>query len=220
MDGLETINMTQDLYVKSIIPIGILFSGSLILSNMAYLSLSVSFIQMLKVHSDTRDVLQRNLTTPPQAFTPVAILLISATFKLQSLNQKLILIVVLISTGCALGKSYGYPLSPLLNLTLSQLRTERYTSRCLDSSANQLQSSIGPLVLMSNAAVAFGLNVAAVFLIGAAGGLVLTLAGVFKDILLISASCLFFGSAITPIQIFGYALALSGLVAYKTASSK
>jgi hypothetical protein len=39
---------------------------------------------------------------------------------------------------------------------------------------------IGPLVMLSNAAVAFGLNVAAVFLIGAAGGLVLTLAGVFK----------------------------------------
>lgn len=43
---------------------------------------------------------------------------------------------------------------------------------------------IGPLVMLSNAAVAFGLNVAAVFLIGAAGGLVLTLAGVFKVSLL------------------------------------
>jgi len=41
-------------------------------------------------------------------------------------------------------------------------------------------SRIGPLILLSNAGVAFGLNVAAVFLIGAAGGLVLTLAGVFK----------------------------------------
>ena len=39
---------------------------------------------------------------------------------------------------------------------------------------------VGPLIMLSNAGVAFGLNVAAVFLIGAAGGLVLTLAGVFK----------------------------------------
>jgi hypothetical protein len=62
---------------------------------------------------------------------------------------------------------------------------------------------VGPLIMLSNASVAFGLNVAAVFLIGAAGGLVLTLAGVFKDILLITSSCLFFGSTITPIQIFG-----------------
>lgn len=39
---------------------------------------------------------------------------------------------------------------------------------------------IGPLVLLTNASVAFLLNVAAVFLVGAGSGLVLTLAGVFK----------------------------------------
>ena len=43
---------------------------------------------------------------------------------------------------------------------------------------------VGPLIMLSNAGVAFGLNVAAVFLIGAAGGLVLTLAGVVKVSLL------------------------------------
>jgi hypothetical protein len=41
-------------------------------------------------------------------------------------------------------------------------------------------AKIGPLVLFSNALVAFCLNVAAVFLVGAGSGLVLTLAGVFK----------------------------------------
>lgn len=39
---------------------------------------------------------------------------------------------------------------------------------------------VGPLVLVSNASVAFLLNVAAVFLVGVGSGLVLTLAGVFK----------------------------------------
>jgi hypothetical protein len=39
---------------------------------------------------------------------------------------------------------------------------------------------IGPFILLTNAAVAFGLNVAAVFLVSAGSGLVLTLAGVFK----------------------------------------
>jgi hypothetical protein len=138
---------------------------------------------------------------------------------------------------------------------------------------------VGPFIMLTNALTAFGLNVAAVFLIGAAGGLVLTVAGVFKvcwigrpadgralsrssnrlpngewrvrevrrtliikDILLISSSCLFFGSRITAIQIFGtstysscgghvevpscdassdgsgYSLALGGLFAYKNAS--
>jgi hypothetical protein len=62
---------------------------------------------------------------------------------------------------------------------------------------------IGPLVFVSNAAVAFMLNVAAVFLVSAGSGLVLTLAGVFKDILLITGSVMIFGSIITPLQVFG-----------------
>lgn len=85
---------------------------------------------------------------------------------------------------------------------------------------------IGFWVMGLNVLNAFLLNVAAVFLIGTAGGLVLTLgeqirilirelqrlmyglccvskAGVFKDILLISSSALFFGSVISPLQIVG-----------------
>jgi len=49
LDGLKNVNVTRDMFVKSILPIGLLFSGSLVLSNTAYLYLSVSYIQMLKV---------------------------------------------------------------------------------------------------------------------------------------------------------------------------
>jgi hypothetical protein len=42
--------------------------------------------------------------------------------------------------------------------------------------------TVGPSIFLSNAMVAFLLNVAAVFLIGVGSGLVLTLAGVFKVI--------------------------------------
>jgi len=79
---------------------------------------------------------------------------------------------------------------------------------------------IGPMILISNASVAFLLNVAAVFLVGAGSGLVLTLAGVFKDILLITGSVVIFGSLITPLQIFGYSIALGGLVLFKTSGGK
>ena len=70
--------------MRSILPIGILFSGSLILSNKAYLYLSVHYIQMLK------------------AFNPVAILLITWIFRLSEPSKKLGLIVVMISSGVAL----------------------------------------------------------------------------------------------------------------------
>lgn len=209
MDGLDRVPMTvssvletqadvqREIYVKSILPIAVLFSGSLILSNSAYLTLSVSFIQMLK------------------AFTPVAIVITSAVFKIQALNTKLLAIVVLISTGCALA-AYGeidfsmvgflfqtsavvFESSRLvmIEVLLRGLKMDPlvslhyYAPICSIINACFLPfteglapfrelARIGPLILFTNAATAFGLNVAAVFLIGTAGGLVLTLAGVFK----------------------------------------
>ncbi len=64
------------------------------------------------------------------------------------------------------------------------------------------------MILFSNALVAFLLNVAAVFLVSSGSGLVLTLAGVFKDILLITGSVLIFGSSIMPLQILGQCSAI------------
>lgn len=61
----------------------------------------------------------------------------------------------------------------------------------------------------------FALNLSSVWLIGSASGLVLTLAGVLKDILLIAGSWLILGSSITGIQLLGYAIALVGLVVFK-----
>jgi hypothetical protein len=70
------------------------------------------------------------------------------------------------------------------------------------------EGQVGVLVLLSNAAIAFLLNVAAVFLVGAGSGLILTLAGVFKDILLITSSVLIWGTIITPLQVIGECQAL------------
>lgn len=59
LDGVKDVHMTRDMFVRSILPIGLLFSGSLILSNTAYLYLSVSYIQMLKVRPATDESCRR-----------------------------------------------------------------------------------------------------------------------------------------------------------------
>ncbi len=46
---VEACNMSAETYVKAVVPIGACFAGTLWLGNAAYLYLSVSFIQMLKV---------------------------------------------------------------------------------------------------------------------------------------------------------------------------
>ncbi|EKM57998.1 uncharacterized protein PHACADRAFT_251946 [Phanerochaete carnosa HHB-10118-sp] len=237
LDGAKDVRISKDMFLRSILPIGLLFSASLILSNTAYLYLSVAYIQMLK------------------AFTPVAILLISWTFKLQDPNKKLAVIILMISCGVALASKgelrfdpigfltqaaavafeasrlvmiqillHGLKMDPLVSLhyyapvcALINLLVIPFT----EGLAPFMEvMRVGPWILVSNACVAFLLNIAAVFLVGAGSGLVLTLAGVFKDILLITGSVLIFGSLITPLQVIGYSIALAGLILYKTAGSK
>ncbi|KAJ3195648.1 hypothetical protein HK101_011463 [Irineochytrium annulatum] len=77
-------------------------------------------------------------------------------------------------------------------------------------------SVVGFPVFLLNAVVAFGLNVAVVFLIGKTSSLVLCLSGVLKDIILVALSILIWQTTVTPLQFFGYALALGGLVVYKS----
>lgn len=233
LDSLADVEMTFDRWTRNILPIGAFFSGSLVFSNMAYLTLSVSFIQMLK------------------AFTPVAVLLMSFSLGLKQPSGTLTLIVAMISFGVAIA-SYGeinFQMSGfihqvlgiafestrlvLVQVLLQGLKMDPLVSLyyfspvCMTFNLILLPfmegfepfyelGKLGPVVLLTNAGVAFGLNVASVFLIGAASSLTLTLAGVLKDILLIVFSMFLLGSSVTPIQFFGYGIALGGLVLFKT----
>lgn len=48
----------------------------------------------------------------------------------------------------------------------------------------------------------------------------MTLSGVLKDILLVLASMLIFRDPVSPLQMFGYSIALGGLVYYKLGAEK
>lgn len=49
LDGRGNVKMMPMLYYRAVVPIGVLYSLSLVCSNLPYLYLSVAFIQMLKV---------------------------------------------------------------------------------------------------------------------------------------------------------------------------
>ncbi|KAJ7726272.1 TPT-domain-containing protein [Mycena maculata] len=237
LDGTKNVNMNKDMFLRSILPIGLLFSGSLILSNSAYLYLSISYIQMLK------------------AFNAVAVLLISWVFRIAEPNRRLGLIVCMISFGVAMTSHgemkfnllgfiiqaaavcfeasrlvmieillHGMKMDPLVSLhyyapvcALINLVVLPFTEGL--APFYQL-ARIGPLILISNAAIAFFLNVAAVFLVGVGSGLILTLAGVLKDILLVTATVAFFSAQVTLLQVVGYSIALAGLVLFRTTGGK
>ncbi|GAA97915.1 uncharacterized protein L969DRAFT_96293 [Mixia osmundae IAM 14324] len=225
--------MNREVFLHKVVPIGVLFSVSLILSNWVYLRLSVSFIQMIK------------------AITPVSVLAVSVLFKVKTASAKLYGIVGIISLGVIIA-SYGEIDFDLLGFTvqiiailvescrlvliqillqglgMSPLVSLYYTAPVVLASNSVLLVifegltpfyklySIGYGLLFLNASLTFALNLASVWLIGKASGLVLTLSGVIKDILLVVGSWLVLGSTITITQIFGYFVALAGLVAFKT----
>ncbi|TNY21993.1 triose-phosphate transporter family-domain-containing protein [Rhodotorula diobovata] len=233
LDDVQNVQMSWDRWFKNIVPIGALFSGSLIFNNFAYLTLSVSFIQMLK------------------AFTSVAVLGMSVLFGLEQMQPRKFVIVIAISCGVALA-SYGeidfdmtgflcqatgiafeacrlvsiqklltgLKMGPLVSLyyfapvcaALNLLLIPIFEGTAPFQDALDV---VGLPILVGNASTAFLLNVAVVFLIGCASSLVLTLSGVIKDILLVLGSVILMGSTVTFTQALGYGIALGGLVVFK-----
>lgn len=70
-------------------------------------------------------------------------------------------------------------------------------------------------MLLINGIVAFTLNIAVVMLIGSTSALVLTLAGIVKDLMLVFLSVAVFGTPVTQLQYLGYTVALMGLNLHK-----
>jgi drug/metabolite transporter (DMT)-like permease len=72
-----------------------------------------------------------------------------------------------------------------------------------DLPLERMQTTDFMLIMLVNGLVAFTLNVAVVLLISNSSALVLTLAGIIKDILLVFLSVTVFGSPVTPLQYAG-----------------
>ncbi|KAJ2968681.1 hypothetical protein NQ176_g9061 [Zarea fungicola] len=235
LDSRHKVPMTLDLYKKTILPIVILFSLSLIGGNLAYLHLSVSFIQMLK------------------ASNAVVTLLATWAFKIVPPNLKVLGNVSLIVFG-VLVASFGEIKFHLLGfifqacgiifealrlvmvqrlLSSPELKMDPmvslyyYAPACAVINGALMAvvevpnmklsdfANVGIPLFLCNGVVAFLLNVSTVLLIGKTSAVVLTMSGILKDILLVVASMVLFRDPVTGQQFFGYSIALGGLVYYK-----
>ncbi|KAI9728588.1 MAG: hypothetical protein M1834_007616 [Cirrosporium novae-zelandiae] len=235
LDGRKTVKMTPRVYIRAIVPIGFLFSLSLMCGNKAYLYLSVAFIQMLKATVIVAvlfatwgfGVAEPNLKTLGNVSIIVVGIIIASYGEVQFnligfMYQaggivfeaiRLVMVQRLLSSAeykmdPLVSLYYFAPVCALMN-GLTALATEVPTMTMDDI------YHVGFPILLANAMIAFMLNVSAVFLIGKTSSLVLTLCGVLKDILLVGASMLIWSTPVTPLQFFGYSVALSGLVYYK-----
>ncbi|SMQ51494.1 unnamed protein product [Zymoseptoria tritici ST99CH_1A5] len=240
LDSRKKVPMTGKIYLRAIVPIGLMFSLSLICGNLTYLYLSVSFIQMLK------------------ATTPVAVLIASWVFGVAPVNLKTLGNVSFIVIGVMIA-SYGEINFVLIGflfqiggivfeatrlvmvqrlLSSAEFKMDPLVSLYYFAPACAIMNGIvsllveipkmtladvekvGYFTFLVNAMIAFLLNVSVVFLIGKTSSLVMTLSGVLKDILLVLASMLIFRDPVAPLQFFGYSIALGGLVYYKLGGEK
>ncbi|KAI1415203.1 TPT-domain-containing protein [Hypoxylon sp. FL1857] len=236
LDGRHTVKMTPQLYMKTVVPIGLLYSGSMVSSTLVYLYLSVPFIQMLK------------------AAAPVVTLLVGWFWGVEHPTRKTFCQIMLIVVGVAMASageihfswpgfiyqvagilfesvrvimiqslvsSKGLKMDPLVSLYY-------YAPVCaisnfvlsLVSGWSSVEwthaAEVGFWMLLLNAIVAFLLNVSSVLLIGKTSGLVLVLTGVLKNILLVITAVAIWGTPIAFIQLIGYSWALIGLILYQS----
>jgi len=235
LDGRKTVKMTGRLYLRAILPIGIFFSLSLICGNLTYLYLSVAFIQMLKATTPVAVLLASwgfGVAAPNlRVLFNVSFIVLGVV--LASFGEiKFVLIGFLYQVGGIIFEAIRlvmvqkllnapeYKMDPLVTLYyFAPVCAFMNGLVALMWEVPKVQMSqvyaVGFPIFIANALLAFLLNVSVVFLIGKTSSLVFTLCGVLKDILLVGASMLIWGTQVSGLQFFGYAVALGGLVYYK-----
>lgn len=235
LDGRKTVKMTGKVYLRAIVPIGAFFSLSLICGNLTYLYLSVSFIQMLKAFTpvavlvagwvlqieavDLKKLGNVSLIVVGVAlasFGEIDFVLTGFLYQVAGIAFEAVRICMVqrLLNGAEFKMDplvslyYFAPVCAAMNLTVALIWE-------LPKVSMAEVYAVGLGTFFANACCAFLLNVSVVFLIGKTSGLVLTLCGVLKDILLVGASMLIWGTQISGLQAFGYSVALCGMLYYK-----
>jgi len=215
---------------KQILPVSLCFAISLVLSNKSYIYLSVSYIQMLKAFTPVAVLIFSYFSgLEKSSYIELYIItIICIGVSLASVGEIFFSWIGFTFQALAiLAESTRLVLVNLLlkNLKLDPLSSLYYIAplcatfigiACCIFEADKLpwqrmKTKEFFLILLINGLVSFTLNVAVVLLISNTSALVLTLAGVIKDILLVYLSVIIFGSPVTPLQYFGYAIALLGI---------
>ncbi|XP_022867843.1 probable sugar phosphate/phosphate translocator At2g25520 [Olea europaea var. sylvestris] len=231
---VDPVSLSLHVYLKSVLPIGALYSLSLWFSNSAYIYLSVSFIQMLK------------------ALMPVAVYTIGILFKKDALKSNTMGNMLAISLGVAVAAygeakydSWGVFLqlgAVLFEATRLVMIQILLTSKGINLNPITSLYYVAPsclaflsipwiiveypvlkqnsgfhfdfVIFWTNSLCAFALNLAVFLLVGKTSALTMNVAGVVKDWLLIAFSWSVIKDTVTLVNLFGYGLAFLGVAYY------
>ncbi|CAH0014652.1 unnamed protein product [Clonostachys rhizophaga] len=235
LDGRKNVKMTGRVYLRAVVPIGLFFSLSLICGNLTYLYLSVAFIQMLKATTPvavlisgwclgvSKPNLKQFLNVSAivvgvivASFGEIHFVLVGVLYQIAGVifeALRLTMVQRLLSSADfkmdpLVSVYYFAPVCALMNGLVALIwEVPKVT---MDEVYH-----VGLFTFFLNGCCAFMLNVSVVLLIGKTSAVVLTICGVLKDILLVIASMMIWGTQVTGLQFFGYSIALGGMVYYK-----
>ena len=231
---VDSINMDVNTYIGTIVPIGACYSVTLWIGNAAYLYLSVSFIQMLKALMPV-SVFTIGCWMGTETFTWFSLLnvcLIGIGVAIASFGElNFNLFGLLLQLGSIFVESIRLVLVQLLlqsrGLKLNPITTLYYVSPCCFAFllvpfvslewlkiVNDKDVVINPFYMITNAALAFCLNLSVFLLIGKTSALTMNVAGVVKDWLLIGISVWVFHAAVSQVNIGGYLIAFLAVFWY------
>lgn len=231
---VQSIHMSMGTYISAIVPIGACYSVTLWLGNATYLYLSVSFIQMLKalmpVAVFTMGCLMGTEKFESSKLANMGLITLGvaiASYGELNFNG----LGVMLQLGSIASESIRLVLVQILlqsrGLKLNPITTLYYVSPCCFmfllvpffglewlKISNDPDVVINPFYMMTNALAAFFLNMAVFLLIGKTSALTMNVAGVVKDWMLIGISVWVFHSAVSPVNLGGYALAFVAVCWY------
>ncbi|KAI0452492.1 triose-phosphate transporter family-domain-containing protein [Xylaria acuta] len=219
-------------HLKIFAPVAALMTFSIICGNMAYIRLSVAFIQMLK------------------AFSPVAVYIISCIFGAAALNVVRCLDIALISGGVVIA-TYGWSepsvlgtllqivavVADAVRLVLMQRILSTYD---MNLEAFEMLYYLAPLstllglivslgfpfpsiseiqgawlYVIGSCVLSFCLNMIGFSVIKKTSSLTLSVCGILKDICLIAVSLVLWKDEITMVSCVGYGTTLLGIMHYR-----
>ncbi|KAH8752698.1 triose-phosphate transporter family-domain-containing protein [Hyaloscypha sp. PMI_1271] len=231
----KSVDMNPRLYFTAILPVGMCFSLSLILSNLVYLYLSMSFIQMLKAIGPVATLLAcwsmgiRNPEPSVKVLITVCVIVIGVA--ISSLGElRFVLAGFLIQGAAVVFEAYKNALQQSLLGGKSQMSSLTllyyFAPACavinaiyillfeLTALKTARPSGIGPLIFLANGILTFGLNFASVTVIKKTSSVVLTLSGIPKSILLTLIDMAAYQNPLTLMQAVGFCVAGAGTYYY------
>ncbi|KAH6871210.1 hypothetical protein B0T10DRAFT_611319 [Thelonectria olida] len=217
----HSLPISRRFYLRTILPIGLVASGSLVCTNFVYFWLSVAFLQMIKAATPVVMLFVSWMfgVADPTLGNVINIIIIAGGVGMASAGElhfswigvafqftgilfeatRVVLIQIMLrgegmKMNPMVGLYYYAPVCAVINFLIACVVEIPYLSVAG-------MTTSGWIMLLFSAPIAFFLNYTSMALIGKTSGVVMSLAAVFKNILLVMCSVFIWRTKITGIQL-------------------